>query len=131
MKKESSSMSDDTKEIIKAVGDEIRNLLYDEETRVLLVPLGEMSGRAQDRLEGVGITVVETDNPLSCRYVNESEPTHVRIETLGCGELTVPVDHITLHMVGGTHRLLIRDDIEWREVSPATYNYIKGMLDYV
>jgi hypothetical protein len=55
--------------------------------------------------------------------------THVRIETLGCGELTVPVDHITLHMVGGTHRLLVRDDVEWREVSPATYNYIEALLD--
>jgi hypothetical protein len=60
-----------------------------------------------------------------------NKPTHVRIETLGCGEITCPVDHITLHMVGGTHRLLIRDDIEWREISPATYNYLKGMLNYV
>jgi hypothetical protein len=62
---------------------------------------------------------------------NVDGSTHVRIETLGCGEITCPVDHITLHMVGGTHRLLIRDDIEWREVSGATYNYIKALLNYV
>jgi hypothetical protein len=59
----------------------------------------------------------------------QAASTHVRIETLGCGEVTVPVDHITLHMVGGTYRLLIRDDVDWREISGATYNYIQALLN--
>ena len=61
----------------------------------------------------------------------KQDSAHVRIETLGCGILTVPLDHVTLHTVGGTHRLLIRDDVEWREISGATYNYLQGMIDYV
>jgi hypothetical protein len=74
--------------------------------------------------------VMEVVDAVHSTLSDLKKGTHVRIETLGCGEITCPVDHITLHMVGGTHRLLIRDDVEWREVSPATYNYIKALLSY-
>ena len=61
----------------------------------------------------------------------KQDSAHVRIETLGCGILTVPLDHITLHTVGDTRRLLIRDDAEWREISGATYNTLRGMISDV
>jgi hypothetical protein len=60
----------------------------------------------------------------------ETNSTHLAICTLGCGEIVAPIENITLHTVGGTHRVLIRDDIEWREISNATYNYVKALLDY-
>lgn len=79
-----------------------------------------MSSDAEDIIKAVGDAL---------RGLKQ-DSAHVRVETLGCGEITVPVEHVTLHMVGGTYRLLLRDDVEWREISGATYHYIQGVLDY-
>ena len=58
------------------------------------------------------------------------DETHVRIQTLGCGEIIAPLSHVTLHKVGPTHRVLLRDCTEWREISSATYQLLSGLIDY-
>lgn len=127
-------MSEDAKEIIKAVGDELRDLMRGDEGGDKLIVVEEGSIRQDEifRLGTEGYTVVLVSNVNDVLLPNREaeEPKHVRIETLGCGEITCPVEHITLHMVGGTHRLLVRDDVEWREISVATYYYIKALLNY-
>ena len=61
---------------------------------------------------------------------SESSETHILIQTLGCGDIIAPLAHITLHMVGGMARVLLRDDIEWREISAECYYYLSSMLEY-
>lgn len=56
---------------------------------------------------------------------------HVMVQTLCCGDIIAPLSNITLHKVGGTYRLLLRDDTDWREISGASYNSIKALTDYV
>lgn len=43
------------------------------------------------------------------------------IETISCGEIVAPLSHVTLHKIGDTCRMLVRDDPEWREISVETY----------
>jgi hypothetical protein len=66
-----------------------------------------------------------------CQTVtSDSAETHILIQTLGCGDIIAPLANITLHMVGGTARVLLRDDIEWREISAECCYYLSSMLDY-
>ena len=65
------------------------------------------------------------------KYVtSDSATTHVMVQTLCCGDIIAPLAHISLHKVGDTCRLLVRDDTDWREIAGATYNYLKALIDY-
>ena len=62
---------------------------------------------------------------------SDSATTHVMVQTLGCGDIIAPIGHITLHKVGDTCRVLVRDCTDWREISKETYFYLSAMLEYV
>ena len=56
--------------------------------------------------------------------------THINIKTLECGNIVVPINHITVHKFGDNYRLLVRDDTDWRDISEKTYRYLINLLDF-
>jgi len=53
---------------------------------------------------------------------------HTDIMTINCGQITVPINHITLQAVNGTFRAMVRDCGEWWEISEESYSYLCGEI---
>ena len=55
----------------------------------------------------------------------------IKIQTLTCGEIIVPLRHVTLHKVGDKCRVLVRDDPEWREIDANEYEFLSFALENI
>jgi hypothetical protein len=57
--------------------------------------------------------------------------THVKIQTMGCGDIITPIDCVTIHHAGSRgYRVMVRGDNDWKAISCATYMYLQELIDY-